>query len=148
MGRKQSRARQYLYFCTACLITVVLTACASLKMMAERQESHNHLLRAHDFVGQGDYDGAVRENQQVLSLSPDASPGDEALFSLGLIYAHYGNPKKDFKKSLGFFTRVVKEFPGSPLAEEAKIWIGVLGSIEKAKQVDIQIEEKKKELTK
>ena len=148
MGRKRSRAGQYLYVCAACLIITVLAACAPLKMMADRQESHDHLLRARDLVAQGDYDGAVRENQQVLSLSPDASPGDEALFSLGLIYAHYGNPKKDFKRSLGFFTRIVKEFPGSPLAEEAKIWIGVLGSIEKAKQVDIQIEEKKKELTK
>jgi outer membrane protein assembly factor BamD (BamD/ComL family) len=148
VGRKRSRAGQYLYVCAACLITIVLAACAPLKTMADRQESRDHLLRAHDLVDVGDYDGAVRENQMVLSLSPDESPGDEALFSLGLIYAHYGNPKKDFKRSLGFFSRVVKEFPGSPLADEAKIWIGVLGSIEKAKQVDIQIEEKKKELTK
>jgi hypothetical protein len=43
--------------------------------------------------------------------------------------------------------RVIKEFPQSPRAEESTIWIGVLESIEKAKQVDIQIEEKKKELT-
>jgi hypothetical protein len=43
--------------------------------------------------------------------------------------------------------RVIKEFPQSPRAEESKVWISVLESIEKAKQVDIQIEEKKKEIT-
>jgi hypothetical protein len=31
--------------------------------------------------------------------------------------------------------------------EEAKIWIGVFETMEKVKQIDIEIEEKKKELT-
>jgi hypothetical protein len=44
--------------------------------------------------------------------------------------------------------RVEKDFPRSPLVEEAKIWVSVLHAFEKAKQVDIEIEEKKKELGK
>ncbi|MGC1456401.1 MAG: tetratricopeptide repeat protein, partial [Nitrospirota bacterium] len=83
-----------------------------------------------------------------LALSPKSPPGDEALFYMGLIYVHYGNLKKDYSKALTFFRRVAKEFPQSLRAEEAKIWVGVLEAIEKAKQVDIQIEEKKKELAK
>ncbi len=55
--------------------------------------------------------------------------------------------KKIIRKRTVLFMRVIKEFPQSPRAEESNIWIGVLDSIEKAKQVDIQIEEKKKELT-
>jgi hypothetical protein len=44
--------------------------------------------------------------------------------------------------------RVDKEFPQSPLAEEAKIWTSVLQDFEKVKQVDIEIEEKKQGLGK
>jgi tetratricopeptide (TPR) repeat protein len=86
----------------------------------------------------------------------------EALFNMGLIYAHYGYPKRDYKKSLDLFKRLVKMFPQSPLAGQAKLWIGILQenerlnreieelkkTIKKSKQVDIEIEEKKKELSK
>lgn len=99
-------------------------------------------------MSQGDFEGALQECQDALSRYPQVPPGDEALYSMGLIYAHSGNPKKDYRKALSSFSRVLKEFPGSPRAEEAKIWVGVLEAIEKAKQVDIQIEEKKKELIK
>jgi hypothetical protein len=68
--------------------------------------------------------------------------------NLGLISAHYANPKRDYKKSLIFFQRIEKEFPESPLVEEAKIWISVLQAFEKAKQVDLEIEQKKKGLAK
>ncbi len=44
--------------------------------------------------------------------------------------------------------RVEREFPHSPLIEEARIWVSVLQAFEKAKQVDIEIEEKKKEMGK
>jgi hypothetical protein len=56
----------------------------------------------------------------------------------------------------------VKVFPQSPFARQAKIWIGILQenerlkreieelnkTINKSKQVDIEIDEKKKELSK
>jgi TolA-binding protein len=104
---------------------------------------HVHLL-----MSRGDFEDALKECQDVLSRYPQVPPGDEALYSMGLIYVHSKNPKKDFKKSLGFFSRVLKEFPGSTRAEEAKIWIGLLEAIEKSRQVDIQVEEKKQELVK
>ena len=60
------------------------------------------------------------------------------------MYAHYANPKKDYQKARGCFTRMAKEYPRSPLVEEAKIWTSVLESMEKSKRVDIEIEEMKK----
>jgi hypothetical protein len=55
-------------------------------------------------------------------------------------------------KSLSSFLRLVKEHPQSPLADEAKIWIELLQEnqklnrmMEKSKEVDIAIEEKKRE---
>ncbi|MDH5767649.1 MAG: hypothetical protein OEZ31_01650 [Nitrospirota bacterium] len=89
----------------------------------------------------------MKENQKVLSLGDNKLPADEALFNIGLIYSHYGYQKKDYKKSLTFYKRLVRDFPMSPLVEQAKIWIGVLEVIEKTKQVDIEIEEKKKKLS-
>jgi hypothetical protein len=99
------------------------------------------------FIDRGDFEGAMRESQDNLARSPQ-TPGDEALMNMGLISAHYANPKRDYKKALGYFMRIEKEFPRSPLVEEAKIWVSVLRAFEKAKQVDIEIEEKKKELGK
>jgi outer membrane protein assembly factor BamD (BamD/ComL family) len=121
----------------------------------EPDEARETLLRSQRLLGQGDFDGAVAAAQRVLSLSPPRPSQDEALLTLGLIYAHPGNPKKDFAKSLEFFRRLVKEYPKSHSAEQGKIWIGVLQEneklnevIQKSKQVDLEIEEKKREIVK
>lgn len=107
-----------------------------------------HLENVRDFISQGDFDGAMKASQDTLSRYSKTPPGDAALMDLGLISAHYANPKKDYKKALGFFMRVGKDFPDSPFVEEAKIWASVLQAFEKSKQVDLDIEEKKKELEK
>jgi hypothetical protein len=53
--------------------------------------SHRDLLRT--LKNSGDFENALKRCQQVLSMSPKTSPGDEALFDMGLIYAH-PNPKR------------------------------------------------------
>ncbi len=112
----------------------------------KRKIANEHLLLSQEFLARGDYKGSLEENQRVLSQIGKDSPGDEALFNIGLIYAHYANPEKDYKKSRHHFARLINEYPQSPLVEQAKIWLDVLNIIEKAKQVDIEIEKKKKEL--
>jgi TolA-binding protein len=116
-------------------------------MILPEQESRAHLRSVQKLMRQGDFAGALRENQRVLSVSAKKPPGDAALFSMGLTHIHYGNPKKDYRKALSFFSQLQKEFPRSPFTEEAKIWVGVLEAMEKTMQIDIEIEEKKKELT-
>jgi len=125
----------------------------------KRQEGREGLYHGQKLLAQGDYEGALRENQKVLSLSSGKPPEDEALFNMGLIYAHPGNPKKDYGKSLGFFKRLIKDYPKSPFVEQVKIWTEVVQEnqklnktieklhqvIEESKQVDIEIEEKKRE---
>ena len=130
------------------------------KQQAEMKEAkteeprgvRDHLLRSQKQLAQGDFEGALNENQKVLSLSPRRPPEDEALFNLGLIYALCGNPKKDYEKSLGFFRRLIKDHPKSPFTEQAKAWVEMIQEnqklsqvIEKSKQVDLEIEEKKRE---
>jgi outer membrane protein assembly factor BamD (BamD/ComL family) len=88
----------------------------------------------------------------VLSVPGKNSPKDRALFQIGLIQASSRNPKRDPEKALSVFLRLVKEYPQSPFAEEARTWIDLLQEnqklnrmIEKSKEVDIAIEEKKRE---
>ncbi len=120
----------------------------------EYGEAREHILRSPKFLAQGNYEGAISENKKILSLSDPRSPKDEALFNLGLIYAHFGNPQQDLEKSIDFFKTLVKNYPKSPLAEQAKIWVEILQEnaglnhlLKKLKQVDIEIEEMKRKKT-
>ena len=106
------------------------------------------LLNVREQIDRGDFDGAVREYQDALARPGTEHRTSALLFELGLLHAHNDNPKKNYRKSLGCFTRLVREYPRSALAEEAKIWIDVLDSMEKSKRVDLQIEEMKKVMTK
>jgi tetratricopeptide (TPR) repeat protein len=144
---------------------------ASLKK-GKSEESRETLLQAQRLFAQGDYEGALRENGKILSQSLHAPPEDEALFNIGLVYAAPGYPKKDYGKSRHFFKRLMKDYPQSLWAEPARVWAGMLQEnerlnqmieklnqtietqnqtveklnhvIEKSKQVDIEIEEKKR----
>ena len=114
----------------------------------DQREAKQYLQLAQNLLAKGDYEGSLRENQKVVSLAKNQAPADEALFTMGLVYAHPKNPKKDNKRAIAFFNRVVKSYPDSPWTEQAKIWVGVLDGVEKLKQVDIEIEEKKRDRSK
>jgi len=105
---------------------ISLAGCATLKEMEAKRETREYLITAQKLLDQGDYEGSLKENQKVLSLYDNVPPGDEALFNTGLIYAHYGYPKRDYQKSLDHFKRLLKVFPRSPFAGQAKVWIGIL----------------------
>jgi len=111
----------------------------------EQREAQEYLQQAQILMVRGDYEGSLRENQKALKLAKNQTPGDEALFNMGLVYVHPKNPKKDNRRAIGFFNQVVKSYPESPWTEQAKIWVGVLDGMEKLKQVDIEIEEKKRD---
>jgi hypothetical protein len=173
MGRKPSRAGKFVYLCIAPL--TLIYGCSLRKAplpppvivqppeppqaegrplpvevivpkeVREREQAQEYLVQAHHLLAKGDFDGSMRENQRVLGLAKEHSPADTATFNLGLIYAHPKNPKKDNKRAVGFFNRVIKSFPESPWVEQAKIWVGVLDGVEKLKQVDLEIEEKKRD---
>ncbi len=168
MGRKRPRAGKFFYFCAAGLIFLFLVGCNTWKKeFISKQEVYEGktptkeeplkdawkgLLRAKELFDLGDYPGALKENQKVLSLSGKKSPRDQALFNMGLIYAHAENPQRDIPKALHLFRKILKDYPGSPLTVEAKVFAGVLQeneklnqTVEKSKQVDIEVEEKKRE---
>jgi hypothetical protein len=113
----------------------------------EMREADVHLQAAQQLMARGEYEGSLRETQKALLLAKEGAPADAAVFYMGLLHAHPNNSKKDNKKAIGFFTRVVKSYPESAWAEQAKIWIGVLDGLEKLKQVDLELEERKRDRT-
>jgi tetratricopeptide (TPR) repeat protein len=106
-----------------------------------------NLLRSKASLEKGDYSQALEENKKILGLPAKTAPKDKALFNIALIYAHHDNPEKDYNKSIKYFKKIINEFPKSPLVYESEVWLRVLNTIEKSKQVDIEIERKKKELS-
>jgi tetratricopeptide (TPR) repeat protein len=168
MGGESTRAGKLLHLCFALLILIAYPGClSSQKTVTSRGETFgekkgqpeksretaaDHLSRARSLVAQGDYEGALREDQKALKLAGKNPPADEALFNLGLIHSSPDNPGKDFGKSLSAFQRVVNEYPGSSRADEAKVWVGILQEnerlqtlIQQSKKVDMEVEEKKRE---
>jgi TolA-binding protein len=101
----------------------------------------------HQIVDNKNFEEAVARNLQILKESGTNKPADEALYNLGLIYAHVDNPAKDYQKSQTYFNTLTEQFPDSELAEEARIWLGLFETIEKIQQIDIEIEQQKKQLT-
>jgi TolA-binding protein len=106
------------------------------------------IARNQKLMAQRDFDKILEENASVLSKNGAKPPADEALYALGLVYAYGEYPKKDALKALGFFNRLVREFPRSWRAEEAKVWIKNIETFEKSKQIDLEIEDKRKQLRK
>jgi len=105
-----------------------------------------YLSRAERLFKRGEYTEAIRENKKIINKSTHYRRV-QALYNMGLIYADLKNPQKDFTKAIMYFQKVIDEYPESIFALKARIWRDVLISIEKSKQIDIEIEEKKKELT-
>jgi tetratricopeptide (TPR) repeat protein len=126
MGGKQTWTGKYFHFSLAGVMVLSLFSCALLQDMRDREEAKATLLRGQKCLAQGDFDGSLNETQKALALSPSQPPADDALYTLGLVYAHFGNVKKDYGRSLGFFEQLMREFPRSPFAQEAKIWANVL----------------------
>ena len=142
MGRKHIRARKYIYLCLTSLIFFSFFGCATVEGMKKRRVARQGLLRGQELLTGGAYEESLRENQEVYSLVGESVPGDEAIFTMGLIYAHYKNPEKDYNKAISYFNKLIEDYPRSPLVEQARIWVGTLDVIAREKPDDI---EKKKQ---
>jgi tetratricopeptide (TPR) repeat protein len=133
MGKKRGKKRKHLFLHGAYLLAILLlsagcTAALNNQKISpgreqlEQLEQLKHLEQAEKLAIQGDYDGALKEDDEVVRHFPAVPPGDRALFHMGLIWAHPDNPNKDYKKTLEYFQHVIRDFPGSALTEEVRVW--------------------------
>ena len=168
MGKKRAKKRICLLLHGACLLAIflLLTGCALTADFKNKWQGHEHLDVAEKLMIKGDFEGALKEDEEVVRLFPGVSPGDCALFHMGLIRAHPDNPQRDYKKALECFRRLVRDFPRSALEEKARVWIGAIDELTRResrikdlektvsalenrlkalKEIDINVEEKKRE---
>ena len=122
-------------------------AAAAAEQKSPPKEKPLYVAGARKIVENQNFEEAVQRNLQILEEAGRNKPADAALYNLGLIYAHVDNPAKDYKKSQIYFHVLSKQFADSELAEEARIWLGLFDTIEKMQQIDIEIEQQKKQLT-
>jgi len=123
------------------------TLAAREKAVHELQQKKTPACRPAKVVENLNFQEAVRKNLQLLQEAGSRKQADQALYNLGLIYAHADNPAKDYWKSRDYFKQLISEFPDSDLAEEGRVWLGLFDILEKIQQIDIDIEQQKKELT-
>jgi tetratricopeptide (TPR) repeat protein len=102
---------------------------AGLSSYKRQKDGNRHLDQAEKLIGKGDYEGALKEDMLAIELLSGGSPGDRALFQIGLILAYPDNPERDYNKALGYFERVAEEFPESSLKEEARVLEGAMKEI-------------------
>jgi tetratricopeptide (TPR) repeat protein len=173
MGGKRTRKGEQIHLCIAMLILLSLSACTLNRAAdtsivgisirdAKGDEAREHLILGRQYLAQGNYGNALKEQEKVISIAGDHSPADEAHFAMAVIFAHPANSAKDYGKSLFYCRKLIKDYPKSSLIEPAKIIIGILQEndklnrmverlntiIEESKKVDIEIEQKKRDKAK
>jgi TolA-binding protein len=111
--------------CVLITMLIGLTACPRQKPPVARaapvSASRAALETANRDFSTGAYGNALRSYEQYLSLVPSGGQRDEALFHLGLIYAMPGDPRQDWQRASSYLTRLVTEFPSSPLKPAAEL---------------------------
>jgi outer membrane protein assembly factor BamD (BamD/ComL family) len=131
LGRKYFRTGKHVLLCIAGIIILLFSGCATIKELQTKNTAKKNLLRSKELLEAGDFKGSLEESRKVLSLFVKGPPGDEALFNIGLVYAHYANTDKDYKNSRIHFNKIINEHPRSPLLVQAKIWVSILELMEK-----------------
>jgi tetratricopeptide (TPR) repeat protein len=133
MGRKSGRAGKHLCLCLALLI-IFLSGCSLLRDWREQRQIRDSMLQGHSLFVYGDYDRAFAKYREALVLAGDHAPADGAVYNMGLIYAHPNNPKRDNRKAIESFSKVISDYAESPWAEQARIWVDLLQQVETSKQ--------------
>ena len=131
---------------------------------AKEWQGKQNIAKARALMFKGDYEASIKCNKEVLRQFP-RTLGDQALFEMGLNYAHPENPNPDNQKAIECFQSIIEEYPKSSMREEAGIWIlslqktiennkrfdklqhqkeNLKEQIEKLKEIDLGIEDKRR----
>ena len=121
MGTKQIREGKYFFLHFACLglISFVIFGCLHFSKKLQGQK-----LLEEGMVEMTDrqYKASLAKNLNVLNNFPP-SLSDQALYQMGLLYAHPENPNQNYQKSLGAFNKILNEYSKSRLRHQAQLWV-------------------------
>jgi hypothetical protein len=136
MGTKQTGRRKYLFLHLASLglLPFVIFGCLHFSKKLQGQQL---LEEGLDQMISRQYEASMTKNLAVLNDFPH-SLADQALFQIGLIYAHPENPNQNYEKSLGSFNKIISEFPESRLRHQSQLWVVFIrDAIEKERKIGI-----------
>ena len=121
MGTKQIGKRKYFFLHFTCLglLPFVIFGCLHFSKKLQGQQL---LEEGMDQMVSRQYEASLAKNVTVLNEFPN-SLADQALFQIGLLYAHPENPKQNYEKSLGSFNKIINGFSESRLRHQAQLWV-------------------------
>lgn len=139
MGGKPTRRGNTVCLCIALLMFLVLSACTIVQTGTRMtdvtgEEARGHLALGRKLFNEGNFSGALLENEKVITLAGVNTPVAESLFYIGLIHAHPANPARDDAKSLNAFGKLIRDYPESPLADQAKAIVGLIHENERLRE--------------
>lgn len=76
---------------------------------------------ANDLFRRGSYDASLDSYQRILGKYPAAA--DRVLFEMGIVHSYPGNERKDYRKSLECFEKLVKDYPASDYRRSSQTMI-------------------------
>jgi len=143
MAGNRTGVPKHILFCVTLMICLSIWSCGSLERLQVEKAVSEHGARGHlaggqKALAQHDYQASLQEFEAVLSLSGDKPPGDEALLNIGMVYGDPENPKRDYRKSIAAFQRLVQEYPQSNWAEPARIWMKSLEERERLRHTMLE----------
>ncbi len=143
----------------------IIAATAKTFQNQPQVQSEDSLDQAANMMSKGNYKNALKVYEEVSRKYPRDSPGDRALFDMGILWAYPDNPERNYEKAVKSFRRILNYYPRSPLRDEARAWTDTLDrlirsenkikgleeqiisykeQIDALKEIDIGIEEKKR----
>lgn len=113
--------------------------------------------RADGLAQDGDHAGARGLYEQVVQEYPASPWAPTALFRLARLEVSPGSPVRNYRQAHEHFDRLVKDYPDSQYAADARAWRDTLGQLlareqeaarirqdmERLKRVEIRLEQEK-----
>lgn len=123
MGGEHSRSGKHLllYLAIGLSFTLAFAGCSHVRSW----QGWEQLKRTDRLLQEGDHEAALAQTKDVLRDYYE-DLGDRALFQMGLLYAYPGNPAPSHEKSFAAFQRLEREFPNSPLRNQAAVYVSIL----------------------
>jgi tetratricopeptide (TPR) repeat protein len=76
---------------------------------------------ANDLFRRGSYEASLDSYRRILAKYPAAA--DRALFEMGIVHSYPGNERKDYRKSLECFEKLVRDYPASDYRRSSQTMI-------------------------
>jgi tetratricopeptide (TPR) repeat protein len=108
----------FTFFIFLMMAPILLSGCGHFN---EGRRAQTTFAEANDLFHQGSYAASLDKYSEIAEKYP--AKADRALFEMGIIYAHPKNERKDYRKSLESFQKLIKEYPGSEYRQNSEMMI-------------------------